>query len=135
MPFTVLSITSATLENPLKEDILGFTIRSEKLPSYWLITEIYRLNHYGKKDYRFYYLRTKDQAEIDLIIERPGKKLLIIEIKSTDRPDPIEAKKLERFLDDFSGTEAYLLCMADQAQKMGKVLCLPWKEGITRIFS
>ncbi|MBI2119408.1 MAG: ATP-binding protein [Elusimicrobia bacterium] len=119
------------LDIPLKKSTYLFGNAFE----HWLITEIYRLNHYKKKDYRFYYLRTKDQAEIDLIIERPGKKHLIIEIKSTDRPDPIEAKKLERFLNDFPGAEAYLFCTADQIQQMGKVLCLPWREGIRRIFS
>ena len=120
-----------TLDIPLKEQTYFFGNAFE----HWLITEIYRVNCYTKKDYRFYYLRTKDDAEVDLIIERPGKKHLLIEIKSTDRPDPLEAKKLERFLDDFQGAEAYLLCRTGQTQQMGKILCLPWAEGITRIFS
>ncbi len=120
-----------TLDVPLKKKTYLFGNAFE----HWLITEIYRLNQYNKKDYRLYYLKTKDQAEIDLIIERPGKNILIVEIKSTDRPDPIEAKKLERFLDGFPGAEAYLLCMTDQAQQMEKVLCLPWRDGIKRIFS
>ena len=119
-----------TLDIPLKEGTYFFGNAFE----HWVITEIYRLNQYAKKDYRLYYLRTKDNAEVDLIIERPGKNNLLIEIKSTDRPDPIEAKKLERFLDDFQGAEAYLLCRTGQIQQMGKVLCLPWAEGIARIF-
>ncbi len=119
-----------TLDIPLKPKTYFFGNAFE----HWLITEIHRLNHYSKKDYRFYYLLTKDEAEIDLIVERPGKGLLIIEIKSTDRPDPLDAKKLERFLLDFPGATAYLICRTEQAQQMGQVLCLPWKEGIARIF-
>jgi len=102
---------------------------------HWILTEIYRLNHYRKKDYRLYYLLTKDGAEIDLIVERPGKSCLLVEIKSTDRPDPQEAKKLERFLGDFPKAEAILICLAERAQQMGQVRCLPWREGIAAIFS
>ena len=119
-----------TLDIPLKEKTYFFGDTFE----HWLIAEIWRLNHYHKKDYRFYYLRTKDQAEIDLIIERPAKKPLLIEIKSTDRPDPLDAKKLERFLDDFPGAEGCLFCLVEQPQQMGRISCLPWKEGITKIF-
>lgn len=120
-----------TLDIPLKPKTYYFGNTFE----HWLMTEIYRLNHYYKKDYRFYYLLTKDLAEIDLIVERPGKGHLIIEIKSTDRPDPHEAKKLEHFLNDFQGAEAYLICLAERAQQIGRVSCLPWREGIARIFS
>ena len=120
-----------TLDIPLKEKSYFFGNAFE----HWLITEMYRLNRYTKKDYRFSYLRTKDQAEIDLIIERPGKNPVLIEIKSTDRPDPLEAKKLECFLDNFKGAEAYILCRTEQMQQMGRVLSLPWAEGIERIFT
>lgn len=120
-----------TLDIPLKPKTYFFGNAFE----HWLMTEIYRLNHYYKKSYQFYYLLTKDRAEIDLIVEKPGKSHLIIEIKSTDRPDPLEAKKLEHFLDDFRGAQACIICLTDRAQQMGRVLCLPWREGITKIFS
>ena len=119
-----------TLDIPLKPKTYFFGDSFE----HWLMTEIFRLNHYTKKDYRLYYLLTKDNAEIDLVIERPGRENIIIEIKSTDRPDPLDAKKLERFLDDFKGAKAFILCLIEREQQMGKVLCLPWQDGITRIF-
>ncbi len=119
-----------TLDIPLRPKTYYFGNAFE----HWLITEIVRLNQYLKKDYRLYYLRTKDQAEIDLIVERPGRGPLLVEIKSTDRPDPEDAKKLERFLGDFPGAQAYLICLAERSQQMGKVLCLPWAQGIDRIF-
>lgn len=120
-----------TLDIPVKPKTYFFGNTFE----HWLITEIYRLNHYYKKNYQFYYLLTKDDAEIDLIIERPGRPLLIIEIKSTDRPDLAEAKKLEHFLNDFQGAQAYIICLAERPQQMGQVLCLPWKDAIDMIFS
>lgn len=123
------------LENMLDIPLKPKTYYFGRAFEHWLITEIHRLNHYYKKDYRFYYLLTKDHAEIDLIIERPGKSHLIIEIKSSDRPDPGDAKKLERFLGDFKGAKAFLFCQVERRQQMGKVLCLPWREGIGEIFS
>ncbi len=123
------------LENTLDIPVRPNTYYFGNAFEHWLIAEIFRLNQYLKKDYLLYYLRTKDQAEIDLIIERPGKGPLLVEIKSTDRPDSADAKKLERFLGDFRGAKAYLICMVERSQMMGNVLCLPWREGIGRIFS
>lgn len=120
-----------TLDIPLKPKTYFFGNSFE----HWLMTEIYRLNQYYKKDYRLYYLLTKDDAEIDLIVERPGRENVIVEIKSTDRPDPLDAKKLERFLGDFKGAKAYIFCLIERAQQIGKVICLPWMDGIKNIFS
>jgi predicted AAA+ superfamily ATPase len=119
-----------TLDIPLKPQTFFFGNAFE----HWVITELFRLNHYYKKDYSLSYLRTKDQAEIDVIIEMPGKGHILVEIKSTTRPDRVEARKLEHFLDDFPDAEALMLCLADEPQKIGNVLCLPWQEGIKRIF-
>ena len=41
---------------------------------HFIILECMRLAHYYYPEYRFSYLRTKDDMEIDLIVERPGKK-------------------------------------------------------------
>ncbi len=43
-----------------------------------------RLASYLRRQYKFSYLRTSDDVEIDLIIERPGEPTIYIEIKSTD---------------------------------------------------
>lgn len=101
---------------------------------HWLVAEIYRLNHYHKKDYQLSYLRTKDQAEIDLIVERPGRPTALIEIKSTDRCDPKEARKLDAFLDSFPKASAYLLSLDPHPQKIGRVEALPWDRGVQLLF-
>ena len=41
--------------------------------SNFIFLECIRLNDYLRKDFKFSYLRTKDDLEIDLIVERPGK--------------------------------------------------------------
>lgn len=54
---------------------------------------------YLKPDWRLSYLRTKDDAEIDLIIERPGMKRAAIEIKSTSRMERITDERTRGFVD------------------------------------
>lgn len=39
----------------------------------WFVNECFRLNSYREPDFQFSYLRTKDDVEIDLIIERPDR--------------------------------------------------------------
>ncbi len=48
------------------------------------MTEIIRLNHYYEKEYRLRYLRTKDNAEIDLIVERPAYLMLLLKLNPKD---------------------------------------------------
>ena len=55
-----------------------------KLFEQWIVNECFKLNDYCETDFRFYYLRTKEGAELDLIVQRPGNKRILIEIKSTD---------------------------------------------------
>ena len=39
------------------------------------------------KDYQFSYYMTKDGVQIDLVVRRPGKLVLFIEIKSKKKKD------------------------------------------------
>ncbi len=60
----------------------------------FIINECYKLATYFYPEYKFSYLRTKDEAEIDLIVDRPGLPLLFIEIKSKDTVSPHESQSL-----------------------------------------
>ncbi len=51
---------------------------------HFILLEFIRLGSYFQPDYRFSFIRTAGDVEVDLVIERPGKKLLCIEIKSSD---------------------------------------------------
>ncbi len=51
----------------------------------WVILECHRLRDYLETRDQFSYLRTKDDAEIDLIVERRGVAPILIEIKSGTR--------------------------------------------------
>jgi hypothetical protein len=46
----------------------------------FVLAECFRLNEYLKLNLKFSYLHTKDDVEIDLIVERPGNPDLLVEI-------------------------------------------------------
>lgn len=122
-----------SLENTLSVPIPENTYAFGKAFEHFVITEILRLNHYYEKDYKLSYLRTKDNAEIDLIIERPGLPCVLVEIKSKNRVDERDCRTLELFLKDFSPVEAYVFSNDPDKKKMGNVLAFPWSEGFGEI--
>ena len=121
------------LEGSLTQEIRPNTYGFGKAFEHWVILEIVRLNTYLQKDYRLSYLLTKDDAEIDLIIDRPGKTTILIEIKSTDHVDDRHTGTLERFLPDFKGAEAFCLSRDPHPKKIRSVRALPWHAGLKEI--
>ena len=98
-----------------------------------VILESIRAADYARADYRFSYLRTKDDAEIDLIVERPGKALALVEIKSTERVEDRHVRDLKRFLPDFPGAIALCLSRDPLRRRIGDVLALPWQDGLAEL--
>ena len=90
----------------------------------FVINEIYRINHYKNLDWQLSYMTTIDGGEVDLIIERPGQPLLMIEIKSSTDVTPDKVSYLARLQPEFP--EAQTLCISkDSVQKEIKgVTCL-----------
>jgi len=97
---------------------------------HFLICEIHRLSDYHRRDYRFSYLATQGGLEIDLVIERPGKKDLLVEIKSTEKVTEKHLKHLKTLVDEKNGFEAICLSREKIARKVGNIYIFPWKEGI-----
>lgn len=92
----------------------------------WVVNECYRRIRYLENDYRLSYLRTKDDIEIDLIIQRPGRSPILVEIKSTDQVDDRHLRSLRRFSPDFPDAE--LVCISrDPRERLSEnVRILPW---------
>ena len=102
---------------------------------HFIVTESMKLANYYHLDFRFSYLATKDQAEIDLVVERPGKPMLLIEIKSSNNVDADDLKSMKKFLIDLKNYEAICLCQNKIKKKVGEILVLPWMEGIRKYFT
>ncbi len=99
----------------------------------WFINECVRLNQYGETDFRFSFLRTKDDAEIDLIVERPDHSIALVEIKSGDVIDERSVKSLLHFAADFPKADLYCASRVKRAQKIGKAWVLSWKETLKEL--
>jgi len=98
-----------------------------------VIAEAHRLNDYYKKDFRFSYLRTKDQVEIDLIVERPGAPVALIEIKSTDHVDERHVARLKKISKQFKHAESFCLSTDPIPKVLDGVSALPWQTGLREI--
>jgi len=122
-----------SLEGTLSVELNENTYAFGKAFEHFMIAEMIRLNHYFEKDYKFSYVCTKDNAEIDLIIERPGLPCILIEIKSKKQVDERDTKTLEHFLNDFPHAVAYVFSNDPNKKKIGNVLALPWYEGIKEV--
>ena len=103
---------------------------------HFLILEIKRLSDYFQPDWQFSYLATKDNAEIDLIIERPTMKRVAVEIKSTKNIKSLDSTTLttlEKLSGDIPKCDTYLLSQDPIEQKIGHIWCLPWQKGLKEI--
>ncbi len=99
----------------------------------WFINECFRLNSYNELDYSFSYLRTKDDVEIDLIVERPGTSPALVEIKSSDSIDERHLRSLIHFAKDFPKADLICACRIPRPQKFDRVWALPWKDALKAI--
>ncbi len=99
----------------------------------FIINQMISLSAYYRKDYRFGYLKTKDGAEIDLVIERPGMPVALIEIKSSSLVDVSELRTLQNFTHDIGNARGFVLSLDSVKQRHETIEMLPWKEGILEI--
>lgn len=118
------------LDRTLTLKMLPNTYAFGKAFEHFVLMEIFRLHSYTPKDYQFSYLRTKDNAEIDLVIERPGSPIALIEIKSTTHVIDKHVSHLRRFKKDFAQCDAYCLSLDNTDKVMSGVNVLHWKRGL-----
>jgi uncharacterized protein len=112
------------LQVPLRPGSSAFGLAFEN----WVINELHRINTYRELDYQLSFLRTKDNAEIDLIITRPGNSTMLVEIKSSDRIDSRHLTALQHFESDFPKAELICISRVKTSQKVGNIWVLPWQE-------
>ena len=120
---------SRTLNVQLNEGTYAFGRAFE----HFVVTEALRRSDYLKNDFRFSYLRTKDGAEVDLVIERPGQSTLLVEIKSADSIDPTDLRNLKALRRDIHGSDAICLCREPMPRVVADVRILPWQQGLDEL--
>lgn len=124
------------LARGLKIPLAPKTSEYGKVFEHFIFLEIFRACEYRKNDFKLSYLTTKDDVEIDMIIERPGQPDLLLEIKSTDFVQEEDAKALNRFLADWDRPcEAQVWSLDPLPKMIQDVECLPWQVGFHKIFN
>lgn len=101
---------------------------------HFIILECIKLSDYHRKDYRFNYLRTANDVEIDLVVERPGQPLLCIEIKSSRDIKLQDISSFKQLTAEIPNCEAIVLSQDKYAKKFDHVTVLPWHIAIVELF-
>jgi uncharacterized protein len=123
---------SKTLDIPLKESTFAFGDAFEHL----VILEVKKRIEFLRLQWSVSYLMTRDDVEIDLIIQRPGKPLALVEIKSTTQVHLDHAKALNTLgVDIDPKAERFLLSRDPLSQDLGGSQALYWIDGLNKIFS
>ena len=123
------------LEQTLSIELLPQTFAYGKAFEHFIITQIMYLIHYLENDFSLYYLKTEAGVEIDLILQKPSRELLLIEIKSTKEVMNEDIKSLCEIHADLPKSKAYLLSLDKISRKIKTVHCLHWQEGIKKILN
>ena len=119
-----------TVANTLREGSAEFG----KAFEHYIITEITRLNSYQHSNFSFSYLRTKDDAEIDMIISKGNKPQVLLEIKSTAHVRERDVRALKQFHPQFKGCRAVCLSNDPKPQRFDSVEALPWQKYLRELF-
>ncbi len=121
----------AQLSVPLSESTSQYGDAFE----HFIILQCKYLADYYQLEYRFSYLKTKDDAEIDLVVERPGLPILFIEIKSTTSVQPAHLKNLKNLSQDFGQCEAVCFSRDTYCKEVDGIKIFPWQMGIETYFA
>jgi predicted AAA+ superfamily ATPase len=122
------------LTNQLQVPLMQSTSYYGEVFEHFIILQCKQLASYYHRDYRFSYLKTKDDAGVDLVVERPGLPLLFIEIKSTEQVQPEHVRTLKKISSDFGDCEAICFSCDTYAKNLDGIHVFPWKEGIQKYF-
>ncbi|HPI39501.1 MAG TPA: AAA family ATPase [Pseudobdellovibrionaceae bacterium] len=101
---------------------------------HFIINEFIRINDYLETHFKFTFFRSKDDVEIDLIIERPGQATVLVEIKAKNFHESEDSKNLQKIGLEFPSKELYVLSNCLNATVIEEVYFLHWREGMKKIF-
>lgn len=100
----------------------------------FIVTESLKLAAYFQPEYKFSYLMTGAGVEVDLVVDRPGKPVLLIEIKSTTEVRLEDLRGLQQLAQDITPSEAVCFSNDPHQKKLGEITIYPWQKGIANYF-
>lgn len=131
--FFDMGITRA-LSRMLSVPIIPSTVGYGEAFEHFIILECIKLRDAQHLEYKFSYLKTKDDVEVDLVVERPGSLPLFIEIKSSSSVTQESISSFFHLSKDFGECEAICICDEPYEKMIGHVRVIPWKIALKRYF-
>ena len=122
-----------SLDRTLDLSLHPGTCEYDRAFTHFVITQILHLSRYRHPDWRLSYLRTGAGAEIDLVIERPGMPVALVEINSAELVDDRDVRNLARFTGDFPEALAMCICRDPSRMQIGNVLCVHWRDALLEL--
>lgn len=122
------------LEGTLSNQLIPGSSEYGKAFEHFFITEAIRLAKYSRKEDRFAYLRTKDDVEIDFIVERSRKHLWAIEIKSSRNVDVARLGSTLQLAEDLGAKKLIVASLEDRPRKVGKIEIIPWQQLLDEMY-
>ena len=95
---------------------------------HFIINELKRYNDYNKLDCGFFFFRTTTGQEVDLVLEKPGKKLVAVEIKARDSVGRADFKGLYHFKRTFPQSRLLLVSLVPRTQIFDDITVIPWQK-------
>ena len=121
------------LDLTLKQSLVPKTNAYGRAFEHFIVLECFRLNQYTASDYKLSHYQTTAGGEIDLVLSR-DKQVIAIEIKSSDKIDLVEVKKMSRVAEALKASKLFYVSQDKTRSKIGNVQCLYWKDFLEEIF-
>lgn len=99
----------------------------------FVLVEIVRRISYLELSVGASFFATEGGAEIDLVLERAGRVVALIEIKSGSKVDSDDLRHIKALAPEFRGATSYCLYGGDTRYLDGDLLVVPWLEGVNEI--
>jgi predicted AAA+ superfamily ATPase len=96
----------------------------------FVVAALYARDSYVQNDYRMSYLESLGGAEIDLVIERPGRSLALVEIKSTDAVREDHCTGLKHFQSDFPDADFFCVSRDPREKRFGSIKAIHWQRAL-----
>lgn len=122
------------LRDLLAEALTPSTFEYGDLFESFVVNEFFKISSALEKRWKFSFLRTQNNLEIDLILEKPRGAPILIEIKSTNRIVDDHIQSLKKISSTLSHSEKYLLSNDPLTKEIHGIRCLPWQDGLQEIF-
>lgn len=116
----VVRALSRTLSVNLIESTYAFGDAFE----HHVILECFQLASYYQREFKFSYIKTQNDLEIDLVIE----------IKSSTQVTPKSLSSFIRLSKDLEGSEVICLSRDPYPKIIEHIKIMPWQEGLRKIF-